>query len=164
MRSLIFLILLILAGTAFSQTSLKEGPKVNGIGLGDAREDVRRWMGKPISETRKKADECVGGTEMTIRYPGLVFRLWDDPANPKKFTVGAFEVTSGTWNVSGAKIGQTPAQITRLFGKPGSRGTEPGKNRPVWYYEMDEEKSPGNTNFVFRNGKLVSILSMWLMC
>lgn len=164
MRPIFLLSILLMATATFSQTSLKNGPKVNGIGLGDTREDVLRWMGKPVRQSRKKADECVGGTEMTLIYPGLKFVLWDDPENPKKFTVGMFEVTSGNWNVSGAKIGQSSAQVRKLFGEPSSQDKPPAKKLPVWYYDMDENEGPGNTNFVFRNGKLVSVLSMYMMC
>lgn len=154
--------IIFLTVTAFSQTSLRSGPKVNGIGLGVTREQVVKRFGKPAFESKKEADECVGGTEMTLRYPGLKFVLWDDPENPKRFTVGQFEVTSARWNVSGAKIGQTSATVRKLFGRPSSQGTENGL--PTWYYGMDEKKSPGNTNFSFRKGRLVNITAIWLMC
>lgn len=163
MRSFV-LIILLLAGTASAQTSLKEGPKVNGLGLGDRREDILRWMGKPASQSKKKADECVGGTELTLRYPGLVFSLWDDPRDPKKFTVGAFEVTSARWDVSGSKVGQNYAAIRKLFGTRGFEGKEDRTRLPFWSYEMDEEKSPGTTTFVFRGGRLVKVTAMWMMC
>lgn len=164
MRYLGLTLILVVAASALAQTTLRTPPKVNGIGLGDTREHVIRWMGKPTRQSRKKADECIGGTEITLYYPGLKFVLWDDPENPKKFSVGMFQVTSGNWNVSGARLGQTAAQIRNLFGEPNSRGREPGRSLPTWYYEMDENKAPGNTNFTFRNGRLVNILSMWLMC
>lgn len=137
---------------------------MNGIGLGATREDVIRWMGKPASQSKKKADECVGGIEMTLRYPGLVFSLWDDPDNPKKFTVGAFEVTSAKWDVLGARVGQATSAIKKLFGKSSFDGKDDSTKLPFWSYEMDEEKSPGTTTFFFRDGKLTKVKAMWLMC
>src|SRR5215203_975839 len=106
MRYCFALIFFLFAATAYSQVSLSQGPKINGLGLGSNRAEVVRKLGKPVSETKRKADECVGGTEMTLRYPGLKFVLWDDSDNPKKFTVGQFEVTSAKWDVSGARVGQ----------------------------------------------------------
>lgn len=161
MRIFLAIALTLLNATAFAQVSLKSGPKVNGIGLGATREQVIKKFGKPV-ESKKQADECVGGTEMTLRYQGLVFSLWDDPDNPKKFRVGAFEVTSGNWNVSGARIGQTRATIKKLFGRSSSQGDENGL--PTWYYSMDEDEGPGNSNFSFRKGKLANITVIWLMC
>ena len=103
-------ILLLLVTSAYSQVSLSQGPKVNGITLGATREEVVKKFGKPVSETKRKADECVGGTEVTLSYPGLKFRLWDDPDNPRKFTVGEFEVTSAKWDVSGVRVGRQRAR------------------------------------------------------
>jgi hypothetical protein len=155
-------LLLFFASTAFSQVSLDAGPKVNGIARGATREEIIRKLGKPTREIKKNADECVGGTEMTLRYPGLEFSLWDDSEEPGKFSVGMFEVTSARWDVSGARVGQSSATVKKLFGTKFT--AEAKRSDTIWYYEMDEEKGPGNTNFTFRNGKLFSILSMWLMC
>lgn len=156
--------ILIFSASAFSQVSLKAGPKVNGLALGATREQVIRKLGKPVHEVKGKADECVGGTELTLQYPGLKFSLWDDPEKPGRFTVGMFEVTSAAWDVSGARVGQTSANVKKLFGTRGNEEVDRKTRKTIWYYEMDEEKGPGNTNFTFRNGKIVNILSMWLMC
>ncbi len=164
MRIIIATIALLLASPMFAQTSLKAGPEVNGISLGATREEVIRKLGKPASQTKKTADECVGGVEMTLRYPGLTFRLWDDPRNAKKFSVGAFEVASAKWNVSGVKIGSSSADVRKIFGKRSSEEIDSQSKLPVWYYEMDEEEGPGTTNFTFKGGKLIKIYTMWLMC
>ncbi|NOT49017.1 MAG: hypothetical protein HOP17_14855 [Acidobacteria bacterium] len=164
MRSIIALTILLLAGTALSQTSLKNGPKVNGIGLGASREEVIRKLGKPTSQSKKAAEECVGGTEMVMTYPGLTFRLWDDSDNPRKFTVGFFEVRSARWNVSGAKVGETSAAIKKRFGTRASQETDGHTKLMTWYYDMDENSGPGSTNFAFRGGKVFEITSLWLMC
>lgn len=156
--------ILVLSGLSFSQQLLNEGAAVNGVGLGATREQVIRKLGKPVSETKRDAGECIGGTELTLKYPGLEFKLWDDVNDPKKFTVGFFEVTSGTWIVAGTKLGETDTRIQRRFGRPNSRGTDAGTGLPVWYYEIDLEKGPGTTNFEFRNGRVVRIISLWMLC
>jgi hypothetical protein len=162
MRYCFALILFLFAATAYSQVSLSQGAKVNGLGLGSTRAEVVGKLGKPVSETKRKADECVGGTEMTLRYPGLRFVLWDDPDNPKKFSVGQFEVTSVKWDVSGTKVGQASAAVRKVFGTRSAEEKQSGL--PVWFYYMDENISPGSTNFHFRNGKIIKIVSLWQMC
>jgi hypothetical protein len=156
-------VLFFLAAASFGQTSLRSGPKVNGIGLGAAEAALIRSLGKPVSATKKKADECVGGTEMTMVYPGLRFSLWDDPDDAKKFSVGAFEVTGVTWKVSGAEMGNSEEQIRKIFGPPTSE-EQGGSGQKTLFYEMDEKKSPGSTGFTFVNGMLVKVTAMWLMC
>ena len=164
MNILHLLMVLFFTASAFSQISLDSGPKVNGLALGVTREEVIRKLGKPTRETKRKADECVGGTELTLQYPGLEFKLWDDPENPRKFTVGMFEVMSAAWDVSGVRVGQTSAAVRKRFGMRNSEEGDRRTGKTIWYYEMDEEKSPGNTNFTLRNGKVTSIFSMYLMC
>ncbi len=162
MRFCFALIFLLFVTSAYSQVSLSQGPKVNGLGLGATRDEVIRKLGKPISETKRGADECVGGAEMTLRYPGLKFLLWDDSGNPRKFTVGQLEVTSAKWDVSGAKVGQASSAVRNLFGTRSAEEKESGLT--VWFYFMDENISPGSTNFHFRKGRIVKIVSLWQMC
>lgn len=162
MKLFLAIVLLSVTGTVFSQVSPKSGLNVNGVALGDTYQQVVRKLGKPVGEKKRKADECVGGIELTLSYPGLELRLWDDVDNPKKFTVGWFEVKSAKWNVSGTKVGQTNAAVRKLLGKPAAVQTENGLN--VWFYDMDEEKGPGNTSLTFRGGKVISISTIWLMC
>ncbi len=164
MKIMPLILILFFAVAAFSQVSSKSGATVNGIGLGSTREQVIGKLGKPLSEAKQDAGECVGGTEMTLKYPGLEVKLWEDVNDPKKFTVGFLEVTSGPWTVAGVKLGQTDNQIRRRFGRPNSQATDDETKLPVWYYEMDLEKGPGTTNFEFRNGKVVRIISLWMMC
>lgn len=162
MRKFLLPTILLLAGTALSQTSLKDGPKVNGIGLGATRESVIRRLGKPLSELKKEAEPCVSGTEMVMEYPGLTFRLWDDPNG--KFSVGYFEVRSAGWNVSGARVGHSPAAIRKRFGARSSQEIDGHTNMLTWYYDMDENSGPGSTNFAFRRGKVSRIVAILLMC
>jgi hypothetical protein len=164
MKMLLVLAGLLFTGTVFSQSSLEAGPKVNGLALGATREQVIKKLGRPTREIKGKADECVGGTEMTLDYPGLKFSLWDDSEKPGRFTVGMFEVTSAKWDVSGARVGQASTEVKKMFGAKFTTETDPKTGKTIWYYGMDENKGPGTTNFTFRNGRLVSIFSMWLMC
>jgi hypothetical protein len=159
---LFFLVLFCGAGPVFSQTPINAGLKVNGVALGATREEVIKKLGKPVSQSKRKADECVGGTEITLNYPGLKLQLWDDPENPKKFTVGFFEVTSAKWNASGSRVGDASAAVKKTFGTASSKDSDGG--RSVWYYEMNEEDGPGTSNFEFRGGKVVKITTAWLMC
>lgn len=162
----IALLIALLFFSAFSsagQTSLREGPTVNGITLGATRGEVVKRFGKPLSERRREAEPCVGGTELTLRYRGAIITLWDDPEDGSRFIVGQIEVTSATWPVSGMKVGETSASVRAHFGKPNAQENDPRTKLPVWYYEMSEE-SPGSTNFTFRNGKLAKITAVYLMC
>ncbi len=153
-----------MAVLSFGQTSLREGPKVNDVGLGATREQVLAKFGKPRAETKKQADECVGGTEITLEYPGLKFKLWDDVEDARKFTVGWIEIRSDQWNVSGIKVGDTTAVVRKQFGVRTSQETNRRTGNLIWFYEMDDDSSPGNTSFTFRNGKLTLITTLWMMC
>ncbi len=162
MKNCLVIIVCLLAGTAYSQPPLSQGPVVNGLALGATRDEVVRKFGKPLTENKRDAGECVGGTEMTLTYPGLKFMLWDDPDDPRKFTVGELEVTSAKWDVSGLKVGQASSAVKARFGTRSVEEKESGL--PVWIYYMDENISPGSTNFHFRKGKIVRIVSLWQMC
>lgn len=159
---LLLLILLSAAATSLSQTSLKQGAKVGEIGLGSTKEAVIKNLGKPLSESKKDAGECVGGIEMTLKYPGLVLSLWDDD-DPKKFTVGSFVITSPKWKFAGANIGQKKADIIKVFGRSDAEEGNSDNGSAILFYEMSED-APGSTNFTFKKGKLVEIRSFWRMC
>lgn len=150
------------AATAYSQVSMSQGPKVNGLGLGATRQDVVKKFGKPLSQTKRDAGECVGGLEMTLKYPGLKLVLFEDPDDKRKFTIGEFEVTSEKWDVSGVRVGQADTVVRKTFGTRSEKQKQSGL--PVWIYYMDENISPGSTNIHFRNKKVVKIISLWQMC
>ena len=162
MKILFPLILLTtLAVSGLSQTSIKDGLNVNGVGLGAKYTDVVKKLGKPTRDvTNRKMDECIGAHIRTINYPGLKLELSDD--GKRVFTVFSFEVTSTNWNVSGAKVGSEQADIQKLFGVKG-RTVQKEKAGPLWLYEMTDE-SPGSSNFFFKAGKVVKIQSGYEMC
>lgn len=159
MKILFPLAMLLLSVTAFSQAKITGGLRVSGVGLSAPYKAVIAKFGKPVRETTRKGDECVGGRLRTVRYAGLSFDLTD--SDGKNFTVFSIEVTSARWNVSGAKIGDTQAAVKKRFGTRSSEETIAG-NR-VWFYEMAEE-NPGSSNFYFRGGKVVKILTGYEMC
>lgn len=163
MRHFFLLTILLVTGTSFSQTSLKAGAKVNGIALAATREQVIRKLGKPLSQTKKEAEPCVGGTEMVLKYPGLTLSLWSD-VEGKKFSVGYFEVTSAKWNVSGIKVGDSSAAVRKRFGRRDSQEIDGHTNMLTWYYNMSDEEGPGSTNFAFRRGRVSRIVVIALMC
>ena len=161
MKKLLGILFLALAGSAYAQSSLPEGPKVNGIGLGAKYADAVRTLGKPTRDiTNRTVDECSGSRIRVLHYPGLKVELFDAVRN--QYTVFAFEVTSPKWSVSGTKVGDTTAAVQRLFGTNG-RTVEKEGAETVWYYEMSEA-APGSSNFHFRNGKLSKIYFGYTMC
>jgi len=155
---LLFAVLILALTSAHSQIPGKDGLTVNGVALNDTQAQVVKKLGKPSRVIEEAADECVGGQVRTLYYPGLKVRVY---GIENKYSVGDFEVTSSRWSVSGAKVGMMQAAITKRFGKASSSETENGKK--IWYYHFDVE-APGNSNFYFRNDKVVQIYSMYLMC
>src|SRR4051812_22246333 len=45
--------------------------KINGVGLNSTYAQVLSALGKPKSESKATHEECVGGREKTVMYPGL---------------------------------------------------------------------------------------------
>jgi hypothetical protein len=163
-KLMLTLVILLFALSAHSQAryNAKNGLlKINGVGLGASYAEVIKRLGKPTRIVNGDADECVGGKQRTVHYPGLKFVMHEDGEN--NFFVSIFEVTSARWNLSGAKIGMTTAAIKRRFGKADASVVESHNGLPTWYYEFPDVE-PGNTHFTFRKGKLVSISSLYLAC
>ena len=154
-------ILAALSVPVLSQTSIRDGLKVNGVALGTKYSDVVKKLGKPTRDiTNRKMDECIASRIRTLYYSGLKLELADD--EKKVYTVFSFEVTTANWNVSGAKIGDAQSEIQKLFGTTG-RTVQKETAGPLWMYEMTNE-SPGSSNFFFKSGKLVRIQSGFEMC
>ena len=156
MKEFLLAVCLLLATSAISaQSSLPKGLNVNGVALGAKYDEVVKKLNKPTRDvTAKKIDECIGANIRTLFYPGLKLELADGE-------VFAFEITSGSWNVSGVKIGDTSTQVQKLFGTRGRRVEK--KPTLAWYYDMSDD-SPGSSNFFFRAGKVYKISSTFEMC
>ena len=159
MKRFIPLIIFLFALPVTAQISLTDGPAVNGLRLGATYKAIIAKFGKPLREKTNKMDECIGDRTRVVNYPGLEFELAESDGT---FTVYAFEVTSPKYNVSGVKVGDTPAAVQKRFGSM-RRTVERVKTGPHWFYDMTDE-NPGGTSFYFRNGRLFSISTTYAMC
>lgn len=161
MRILLPLFIFLITIPAICQTSLTDGLKVNGVGLGTKQQDIIKKLGRPTRiATTKQIDQCVGGNMRTITYPGLKLEL--DNAGTGEYTLHTIEVASGDWDLSGVKLGDTMASVQKRFGTRG-RHVEKHGREIYWLYEMSEE-NPGSSNFFFRDGKLFKIQSVYQLC
>ena len=152
---------LLLSAAAIAQASIRQGLQVNGVALGATYTAAVKKLGKPARDvTNRQIDQCIGSRIRTLYYPGLKLELVE--GEKKIFTVFSFDVTSGTWNVSGINLGDASSVVEKQFGKTG-RTIEKEKAGPRWSYDMTDE-SPGGTNFYFKNGKVVEISSTYEMC
>jgi hypothetical protein len=140
--------------------------KINGVGLDSTYAQVVRAIGKPASEEAPKAEECIGGREKTVTYPGLTLYMMDgDSRNKKTFEVKSFEVTSARWVVSGIKVGDSEATVKRKFGHRKFRIEDgPGAGEKRWVWDMSDPHGPGGTNVIFKDGRVVTIASYLLVC
>jgi hypothetical protein len=111
MKKLLFILVTIAAASsAYSQSALPTGLKVNGISLDTSYAAIVKKLGKPTREvTTKKIDECIGERLRTIYYPGLTIELVEGERNT--FTMYAFTVTSAKWDVSGNRVGAAAASV-----------------------------------------------------
>jgi hypothetical protein len=155
--TLLFGVVLLFTVNAFSQFASPE-LKVNGVGLGASYREVVRRLGKPSRDYTVEADECVGGKSRYLVYKGLTVEMHPRSSDPKVFYVGQIEITSSRWNVSGVRIGASPASIRKKFGPSELRNGD-RKSEKVLLYFLD---APGNLHFYFRRGKLVRIETYYI--
>jgi hypothetical protein len=155
--TLLFSIVLLFTGNAFSQFASPD-IKVNGVGLGASYREVIRKLGKPSRDYTVEADECVGGQSRYLVYKGLTVEMHARSSDPKDFYVGQLEVTSSRWNVSGVRIGASPASIRKKFG-PSELQNGDKKGEKVLPYFL---KAPGNLYFHFRRGRLARIETYYI--
>jgi hypothetical protein len=87
-----------------------------------------------------------------------------DSRGGKTFQLVSFAITSPRWVVSGIKIGDSTADVKRKFGSKYAASTDPDSGNPMWSYDMVDPDGPGNTNVVFRNGKVIEISSAFMVC
>lgn len=155
------LLALVMSAAVIAQASIRQGLQVNGVALGATYSAAVKKLGKPTRDvTNRKIDQCIGSRIRTIYYPGLKLELVE--GDRKTFTVFSLDVTSGNWNVSGVKLGDSSSVIEKQFGKTG-RTVEKERSGPRWFYEMTDE-NPGGSNFYFKNGKVIQISSTYEMC
>src|ERR1041385_1014846 len=86
----------IASGSAFAQAVNPAKLKINGvIGLDSTYAVVVKALGKPAKETKPQSEECTGGHEKTVKYPGLEFYFMDGATPGKKaYAVMTFDVSS----------------------------------------------------------------------
>jgi hypothetical protein len=162
MKKFFFILMTIaLASSAYSQSALPKGLKVNGIALDASYADIVKKLGKPTRDvTAKKINECIGERLRTLYYPGLQIEMVESERG--KFTMYAFTVTSAKWDVSGNHVGDTAGKIQKLYGTRG-RTVQKDRGADDWTYEMDPD-SPGSSTFTVKNGKVTEISSTYMMC
>ena len=154
-----------LAAPAIGQVMNPAKVKFNGVGLDSTYSQVVKALGKPATEEKAKPEECIGGHEKSVTYPGLSIYFMDgDSRSGTTFEVKSFEITTARWIVSGAKVGDTEALVRRKFGRKYMVDSDPETGDKVWQYEMSDRDGPGKTSVSFRNGKVVSIASSYQVC
>lgn len=138
---------------------------INGVGLGSTYAQVLRALGKPVKDARPTREECIGAREKPVEYRGLSIHFMDgDSRDGKTFEVKSFEVTAGRWEVSGVKIGDGEAVVRRRFGRKYNVDNNPETGERSWSYDMGDAHGPGTTIVTFKNGKVVSIASAYIVC
>lgn len=157
----LFLLSLAISAQAVNPAKLK----FKGIGLDSTYAQVIAALGKPDNEEAPKKEECIGGLEMSVRYPGISFYMMDGDSKDKKtFEVKAFELTAPGYLVSGIKIGDTPAIVRKKYGRKYTVDTERESGEITWLYNMSDRDGPGTSRVVFKNGKVTMIASDYLVC
>ena len=150
---------------AFGQAVNPAKLRFKGIGLDSTYAQVVKALGKPDSEDAPKKEECIGGHEKSVKYPGISFYFMDgDSKGGRTYEVKAFELTAPGYLVSGVKIGDTPAVVKQKYGRKYSVDTEREPGEITWTYAMNDRDGPGTTTVVFKNGKVMKIASDYLVC
>jgi hypothetical protein len=152
----------VFAAAVNAQADAKYLVKLKGIGLGSAYSDVIKAFGKPKTDTAAEGDECRGARIRTMVYDGLELELSESLEPEKEYYVYSIEITNAKWLPFGIKTGTTQAAVKRKLGNPTSQETDSETGERIWYYSFDESDGPGNTNFYFKNGKLVKVFSMYM--
>ncbi len=138
--------------------------KINGIGSGSSYNAVLAKFGKPTKQKIERTEKelsCVDADETyrRLEYPGLEVELLELRGS-RESKVVAFNITSTKWSASGVRIGRTPGQVAKLFGKANSTNREAGKM--IYSYV-----TPGNlgwVHFEFLVGRLVKIVMSETLC
>lgn len=167
MKKLTIIIAIVLLSTAVctAQTVNPAKVKFKGIGLGSTFAQVVKALGNPETDGPATNEECIGGREKDVVYPGISFHMMDgDSKGGKTFEVKSFELTATGYVVSGVKIGDTQATVRRIYGRKFTTDTDPETGETTWLYAMNDTDGPGTTRVVFKNGKVKLIASDYLVC
>ncbi len=155
----------LIVSPALGQQTLREVDlRIHGIGNGSSYAAVLAKFGKPTNQKIERTEKelsCMDADEIyrTLYYSGLEVEVLALDGNRKPKVV-AFTITSTKWSASGVRIGSTPSQLVRRFGKPESIDRQ---DRMTAYYYV----TPGNlggVNFEFIGGRLVKIAMSETLC
>ena len=149
----------VMAGVCFGQ--LDPGKlRFNGVGLGSTYGQVVKALGKPSRATGPKREECTGGRERDLYYNGASVYFMDE--GTKTFKAVGFEVKSPKYVVSGIRVGDTQLTVRRVLGSKFTVDMDQPSGSTIWTYAMGGET--GSATITFKNGKVVSIASAYMMC
>ncbi len=156
---------LVLAATAFGQTTNPAKLKINGIGLYSTLAQVTKALGKPTKDGKATKEGCIGGREKTVEFDGASFYFMDgDSKNGKTFEVKGFEVTSSKYVVSGIKVGDTELNVRRRLGTKFTKSKDDESGADIWTYDFPESEDPGSTSIHITRGKVTKITSAHQVC
>ena len=156
---------LVLAASAFAQTTNPAKLKINGIGLYSTLAQVTKALGKPTKDGKASREECIGGREKMVEFDGASFYFMDgDSKNRKTFEVKSFTITSAKYSVSGIKVGDTEHNVRRRLGTKFTKSDDPETGTDVWTYDFPESGDPGSTSIYISRGKVVKITSAHQVC
>jgi hypothetical protein len=161
----LFTALLIASSTTTAQTSNPAKLRFRGIGLDSTYAQVIKALGKPTKNGPSTEEGCIGGQEKELEFEGVSFYLMNgDSKGGKTFEVKSFEIKSPKYVTSGVKVGDRPARVRKTFGRKYSTDRDPDTGETIWHYAMNDREGPGTTTFRFKNGKITSIASDFLVC
>jgi len=166
-RKLGLVLLVFVVTPLFGQTVNPAKLKINGvIGLDSTYAQAIKLLGKPRKETKPVTSECTGDREKSVDYDGLSFYFADGPGPSKRtFRVMSFDITSPKYTASGVKLGDTEAVVKGKFGKRFTVDADTATGEKTWRYEISERNGgPGGTTVTFKNGKVVSIGTGFMLC
>lgn len=156
---------LVLATTAFGQTTNPAKLKINGIGLYSTFAQVTKALGKPVKNNKPTPEGCIGGREKNVEYDGASFYFMDgDSKDGKTFEVKGFNLTSLKYVVSGIKVGDTEHNVRRRLGTRFTKSDDPETGADIWTYEFPESGDPGWTTIYISRGKVTQIASAHQVC
>lgn len=166
MKIRFFIFAVIIAASASMSSAQKSDPakmSFKGIKVGSTYAQVVKALGKPKTDGPAKDEGCIGFQEKEVEYDGVSFYMMNgDSKGRKTFEVKSFTVTSDKYVVSGIRVGDDENSVRIKLGRGYVESDDDEmEGARVWSYEFD---APGYTTIKFKDGKVISISSMWLIC
>jgi len=139
--------------------------RIKGVGLGSNLSFVRKQLGRPVSSKREKiVDEFeVCGesyTSLLLTYAGLSLEFRGD-IRGRNFEVVSFEVTSPhKFSLPAIQFGMSEREVRSKLGKPWQAIADEGFHVLSYVTKGND----GGSDLYFSRGKLVKIVSGYVMC